>query len=219
MNKYTRSQFLYSTYGKPVMIAGGISLVQPVKATLVNQGVTLTAVAFGTSGNNITYALTAGGTAGAEVVTVVGNAISVQIQSGVSSITQVRTAINASVAAAALVVATGTSASAVTAPVAATHLAGGIDTVVSNNLGSLVRSVARTGVGEYTITFSDTYNSLQSIGLQLMAATPVDLVPQATGLVTGNGGVVFSLLAGATPTELAAPATLYVNVILNASSI
>jgi len=80
-------------------------------------GVTYTAVALSSglnsAGNLISVAYTAGGTAGAEVVTVVGNAISVQIQSGVSTITQVRTAVNASVAAAALVTATGTSATTV----------------------------------------------------------------------------------------------------------
>ena len=63
---------------------------------------------------SITVAYTAGGTAGAEVVTVVLNAISVQIQSGVSTATQVRTAVLASVAAAALVdvILSGTGATA-----------------------------------------------------------------------------------------------------------
>lgn len=79
-------------------------------------GVTITAVAdLGASGNNITLTYTTGATAGAEVVTVSGTAISVQIESTVSTITQVRTAINASAAAAALVLATGTSGTTVTA--------------------------------------------------------------------------------------------------------
>jgi len=88
-------------------------------------GVTYTAVALASglnsAGNAYTVAYTAGGTAGAEVVTVVGTAISVQIQSGVSTITQVRTAVNASGAAAAIVTATGTSATVVTT-VAATAI-------------------------------------------------------------------------------------------------
>lgn len=89
-------------------------------------GVTSTAVAgLGAAGNSITVAYTGGATAGAEVVTVVGNAISVQIEDGVSTITQVRTAINASGAAAALVTATGTSATPVDVT-AATALEGGI---------------------------------------------------------------------------------------------
>lgn len=90
-------------------------------------GVTYTAVAnLGSSGNNITVAYTGGATAGAEVVTVVGNAISVQIEDGVSTITQVRTAVNAAAAAAALVTATGTSATVV-AVASAVALEGGID--------------------------------------------------------------------------------------------
>lgn len=220
MNRYTRSQFLNSTIGKPVLVAGKINLVQAVKAVLVNQGVTLTAVLFGTSGNSITYALTAGGTAGAEVVTVTGNAISVQIESGVSSVTQVRSAINASGAAAALVLATGTSAAAVTAPLAATPLAGGINGVASHTIGSLVSSVARTGVGQYTVTLADTYNAEMSVNFSYLAATAVDLVPQikSVDVVTAKT-IVVSLLAAATPTEVAAVSALYMNAVLNASSI
>ena len=159
MNKYTRSQFVYSTYGKPVMIAGTMVLAVPVQASLVNQGVTITSDVLGSAGNSITYAVTGGGTAGSEVVTVSGNAISIQIQSGVSTVTQVRTALNASTEAAALITASGTSGSAVTAPVAATALSGGVDGVSSSNFGSLVASAVRTGVGTFLITFSDQYNN------------------------------------------------------------
>lgn len=94
-------------------------------ATLTKGGVTYTAVATDNTGNLITVAYTAGGTAGAEVVTVVGNAISVQIETGVSTITQVRTAVNLAAAAAALVVATGTSGTAVVTATASA-LTGGI---------------------------------------------------------------------------------------------
>lgn len=94
-------------------------------ATLTLDGVTVESVALSQSGNLITLAYTGGATAGAEVVTVVGNAISVQIESGVSTITQVRTAINAAPAAAALVTATGTSGTAVSTA-SATPLTGGI---------------------------------------------------------------------------------------------
>lgn len=94
-------------------------------ATLTKGGVTYIAVATDNTGNLISVAYTAGGTAGSEVVTVVGNAISVQIQSGTSTITQVRTAVNAAAPAAALVTATGTSATVVTTA-AASFLTGGI---------------------------------------------------------------------------------------------
>lgn len=94
-------------------------------ATLTKGGVTYTAVATDNTGNLITVAYTGGATAGSEVVTVVGNAISVQIESGVSTITQVRTAVNAAAPAAALVTATGTSGTAVTTATAS-PLTGGI---------------------------------------------------------------------------------------------
>lgn len=94
-------------------------------ATLTKGGVTYTAVATSAAGNAITVAYTAGATAGSEVVTVVGNAISVQIENGVSTITQVRAAVNAAAPAAALVTATGTSATVV-ATATASALTGGI---------------------------------------------------------------------------------------------
>lgn len=70
-------------------------------AELTVQDLLYTALA--TGGTAITIAYTGGGVAGAEVVTVVGSAISVQIQSGVSTATQVAAAIAAFPAAAALV--------------------------------------------------------------------------------------------------------------------
>lgn len=94
-------------------------------ATKVTQGLTLTAVATDNTGNAITIAFTGGATAGAEVVTVVGNAISVQIQSGTSTVTQVRTAMQAAAPCTALVTTTGTNASTV-ATAGAVSLTGGI---------------------------------------------------------------------------------------------
>jgi len=94
-------------------------------ASKVTQGLTLTAVAnLGAGGNSITIAFTGGATAGAEVVTVTGNAISVQIQSGTSTVTQVRTAMQAAAACTALVTTTGTSASTVSTASALSLLGG-----------------------------------------------------------------------------------------------
>lgn len=95
-------------------------------ASATKGGVTYTAVAnLGAAGNDITVTYTGSGTAGAEEVTVVGSAISVKLQNGVSTITQVRTAVNLSAAAAALVTATGTSGTGV-ATATATSLSGGV---------------------------------------------------------------------------------------------
>lgn len=101
-----------------------------VKAQLAVQDITYVARQAGLAGNSITIAYTAGGTAGSEVVSVVGNAISVQIEDGVSTATQVLAAINASAVAQALISAsiTGTAGDAQVAAAAA-PLAGGADVV------------------------------------------------------------------------------------------
>lgn len=101
------------------------------KASLVVQDLTYTAIAdLGKDGNNISIAYIAGGTAGAEVVTVTGNAISVSMDDTPvvgSSATQIKAAIDASAAAIALVsvAITGTGAT-IQAAAAATPLAGGV---------------------------------------------------------------------------------------------
>lgn len=109
-----------------------------VAASLIVQDLTYTAVTRGTAGNSITIAYTAGGTAGAEVVTVVGNAISVQIANGTSTANQIHSAVIASGAATALisctVSGTGTNTQ-VTA--AATPLASGADSDVNATLDTI----------------------------------------------------------------------------------
>lgn len=218
MNKYLQ-QFYFSFIRKLTAVKGKVDLVAQVKATRVTQGVTLTAVAYGVSGNLISIAFTPGATAGAEVVTVVGNAISVQIETGVSTVTQVRTAINASGAAAALVLATGTSASTV-ATAAALLLTGGVDGVVAGYLVPGVSSIVQTGVGELTITLSQTLNALVFPGFSLLKAVPQDLVPQVKSeAVASTKVIVVNLLAGATPADPTAACTLYMNIECRDSSV
>lgn len=220
MQRYLRSQFLNSQIGRPTLVSGQFTIAAPVAATLVDQGVTLTAALAGDSGNDITYEITAGAVAGAEVVTVVGNAISIQIESGVSSITDVVTALLASAPATALAVASGAGAAVVNAPLAPTNLSGGDSGIGSNNFGELVSSVALTGVGEYTITLADNYSMANFVGCKLMAAVAVDLIPQlkSSDVVVAKT-VVVTFLAGATPTDVAANASLLVEMILNQSSL
>lgn len=105
-------------------------------ATLVVQDLTYTAANVNVDGNSITVAYVAGGTAGSEVVTVTGNAISVSMDTGVSTATQIKAAIDASAAALALatVAITGTGSNAQVAAVAAA-LTGG---VIGGARGSLL---------------------------------------------------------------------------------
>lgn len=69
--------------------------VAPSTATLVKAQLTFNAKQAGDAGNDITIAFIAGGVAGSEVVTVVGKAISVSMATGVSTATQLKTALDA----------------------------------------------------------------------------------------------------------------------------
>jgi len=62
---------------------------------LVEQDLTYDAVGIGASGNKISMVYTGGATAGSEVVVVNGNDISIQVESGVSTAGQVKTAYDA----------------------------------------------------------------------------------------------------------------------------
>lgn len=116
----------------PIQTQGYLAIIPrlqstAVKASLTVQSIYYEAVATGVGGNSVTIQYTTGGIAGSEVVTVVGSAISVQIASGLSTAAQIKAAIVASTAAAALVTASifGDQTVAQTAPVSVTNLAGG----------------------------------------------------------------------------------------------
>lgn len=127
-----------------------------VNSSVVIQDLTYTAALPGTAYDAVTIAYTAGGTAGSEVVTVLGTAISVQIDSGVSTATQVKAAIDGSLSALALVsVAISGTAGNAQVTVAATNLAGGEDpgTVLAGNFD-----------GDVSITGDLTFSGALSIG-------------------------------------------------------
>lgn len=217
-NRYFQ-QFYYSFIKKLTGLHGYAELVQAVKAKVIAQGVTYTAKVFGVDGNGITITLVAGGTAGAEVVTVSGKAISVEIEDGVTTQTQLKTALEASVPAAALLTIAVASGSTAVSAAAAVTTTGGVDGVASFVMPG-VESFVRSGVGEYTLTLKDGYVAICSVNAQLQAATAVDLVPQIKSVdVVSAKTVVINLLAGATPTEVAAAARLYVDVMLRNSSV
>lgn len=79
--------------GSATSLAGGLAAAP---ATLTVNGITVTSITNDTTQNGLTFTLTPGGTAGAEVVTVDGSGnVSVQIQSGTSTRTQIKTALDA----------------------------------------------------------------------------------------------------------------------------
>jgi hypothetical protein len=99
------------------------------QASLVKAQMTFTAVAAGYDGNDISIEFLSGGTAGSEVVTVTGTGtdkkISVSIANGVSTATQIKAKLDASVAAAALITTTIVSGGTAQAAFAEDNLEGG----------------------------------------------------------------------------------------------
>lgn len=130
-------------------------------ASAAKQDLTYTADGLGTGGNAITVTYTAGGTAGSELVSVVGSAISVQIASGVSTATQVKAAVDAFPAAAALVNITisGTGSNAQVAQ-SATSLAGGVSAQVAQTYDYAdIRCIRRRRTRKWTIELFDNANA------------------------------------------------------------
>lgn len=163
-----------------------------VSASLVVQDLTYTAELFGAAGNAITIAYTGGGVAGAEVVSVVGTAISVQIQNATSTATQIRTAVMASVAAMALVsvVVSGVGANAQNTA-AATALAGGLDNVIP--VGTTVQSI--TGSSPIiTITGDTTAGSTTVTNLTSLVGVVAGVLIEGQGIP--EGALVVSTAVG-----------------------
>jgi hypothetical protein len=129
-----------------------------VKASLVFQDLTYQAQNAGVAGNSITIEYTAGGVAGSEIVSVLGNAITVQIQSGLSNANQIRAAVLAFPAAVALVdvSVSGVGTSVQTAPDGPDNLVGGSDAVglagfeVVSVLGNAISVKFQSGVSTAT---------------------------------------------------------------------
>jgi hypothetical protein len=107
---------------------GNVTVYAGVQSSLVLQDLTFTSILAGTTANVVTIEYTGGGTAGSEVVTGAFPAFSVQIDSGVSTATQVKAALDTYTAWSSAVTTTisGVGGNA-QVTVAATNLAGGID--------------------------------------------------------------------------------------------
>ena len=115
------------------MYVGGIEVV----ASLIVQDLTYTSLLFGASGNAITITYTGGASL---VVSVIGTAISVQLNTGVSTAAMVKAAVDAFPAAAALVsVAVSGTPTDVQIAAATTPLAGGLDNTIP--IGTKVASI------------------------------------------------------------------------------
>jgi hypothetical protein len=104
----------------------------------------------GVAGNSITFAMTTGAVAGSEVVTVVGTEIEVQIASGTSTAAQIKTAIDASVAAMALIAPVTISTAGVMETFAEANLATGADQVATMLVPSALAPANGTVIEKFT---------------------------------------------------------------------
>ncbi len=217
LRRYT-NQFMNSFERQPLMLMGSAEQTGSVGAfsVLVDNGITYTANRMGVAGDDISVALVAGGTAGAEVVTVIGNAISVQIESGVSTQAQVQSAINGSPAAAALISVAVAAGATPAVLLAATHLASGADTPISMDAQAMV--VAQIDTGTYEISINTPMADLLSASIMLQRLAPVDLISQIESVDASSRKIVFRMQAGATPTNLAADDILYIQLVVRPSS-
>lgn len=119
------------------------------------------------------------GDAGNEVVTVDGNLIQVRLENGVSTATQVETAINGSAPALALVsvAVTGAGATAQTSPVAPTNLENGAD-----NVGDPGNEIVTVDDKQITVTFKDGASTAAQIKTAIEGEASADaLVTVALG--------------------------------------
>ena len=191
----------------------------PTSATLTLQDITYTAVTPGTSGNSITVSYTTGGVAGSEVVSVIGDAISVQIQNGVSTATQVLAAINASAPATALVsgAITGTGSNPQTAP-ASGSLSGGAAAVIAVTVISNAISVQiQSGVTTASQILAAINASAPATALVSVAVSGTGSNPQtapASGSLSGGAfnTVTITPTGSGTYVTPTSPAPLYIEV-------
>jgi hypothetical protein len=218
-NRYF-SQFFFSFFKKPVMLAGNAIWNSAVASSLVVQDLTYTADTAGEAGDLISITYTGGGTAGSEVVSVVGNAISVQIQTGVSTATQVKAAVDADVTASALisVAITGVGATAQVVAAAA-FLAGGEDNEFQSLSFTGVDSISVNGAGDYTINLADNYSSLISFNGMIESTTSQDRKFQIDSNSIASGSLGLRLLAVATPTHPVDASKVYFQIFLSNSSV
>lgn len=138
----------FSQSPNPVQTQGYLAIIprlqnQLVKAFVSYEDLTFQAVTGGIAGNAITIAYTTGGVAGAELVTVVGTAINVQIASGASTATQIKAALDAFPGAAALIntFIFGIGTNKQTAPTGPTNLAGGLASGIEPVQDAITRTI------------------------------------------------------------------------------
>lgn len=220
-NRYFTSQFSYSNERMLVNLLGSITQSGSTGtfAAATASGVTVTAKVMGSDANSYTFALVAGATAGAEVASISGRAIQVTIQSGVSTQTQVSTAISAAAAVLAIVTPSVASGGSAVTAVSAVAFTGGADTVFTK-VGLGKTTMTQTGTGIYQIALADPYTALLACGITPIAPAAANLMGQVSSMDTTSASqkIIIRVVAGATPTNLATTQGLLIDIKLRNSS-
>lgn len=154
-------------------------------ASLVKGDLTFTAKDLGPGGNAVTIAFITGGTAGSEVVTVNGKAISVSMAGGVSTATQLKAKLDASPAAVALITTTisGTAGNAQAAFVV-DNLENGADDYAYAAIGKPVLLSSTTGKAAST---GDATNAIYITGVK--TGVRMDASEAACAVIDMGGGL------------------------------
>ncbi len=168
--------------------------VPAVAATLSINGFNFTADVAGTGGNAIQIEFIGDVVAGFESVNVIGNLIEIHVQDGISTRAQVNTALLASAPAMALVNWTIDSPTSdpVAAPIAATNLTNGADT-----LGGAGSEVAQLVGNEIRVYIGSGRSTITAVAAAMAASGPVNAV--ATAIVRGAPGALAFLMGSAVP--------------------
>lgn len=175
-------QFSGSLVKKLTHIVGRFLFTQEVAASVAIQDLTYTAFVPGDAGNLISIEYIAGGTAGAEGVVVTGNKITVQIEDGVSTASEVKTAIENDTDADALVVVTVTGVGGDAQDVEAeTFLTGGVDLALEK-IEAPGFDLVRTDEGEFKAILEDNYASVLFAKLELNSPSNQDLLTQVADI-------------------------------------
>lgn len=135
-------------------------LYDAILGSLVVQDITYKSLpANGANGNLISVRYTGGATAGSEVVSISGNAITIQIETAVSTATQVKTAFDAVAGATALATATITGTGSTAQVVASAVKLTGAD-----GTGKILLSAVVPGASRYGMIASPAYEGIDSMG-------------------------------------------------------
>lgn len=195
-------------------------------ASLADGANTFTANEFGSYGNSISIALIDPAAPSVPLsISVVGNAIEVTLETdGASAIitdeSALTTAMMADSNVTALISVTGAGAT-VKSALPPTTLAGGADTVFTNNAPISTISLSQIGTGKYRISLADYFPNLLHANIQIQKAVAADAVAQVESVDIAFGGdkeIIFNVLAGASPVNLLSTDVVYINLDLRNSA-